>query len=875
MSKKRVHEIAKELKEAHGIELDNKAVVEELKALGIDVRSHSSSVEADQANEAIKKIADKRAMKVAPPAAQPKGFVVRRKVGEMLRSTVVTMRPAASEPTFVASPPEMPTSSVPVEVPPAPVEPPPAVVAAAPLPETKTPPPVAVPPPPAEPPAAPPVAARPKPLPVAPTNQMPTATQAVLVNRPLIPIKRVTPNNSRSPSVAGRRPVGEVREFRVVPNQPGVGTKEFVDATRAKEKEQRRPAGQRREKEKEGTASNDIRELIFGRVAIPIRGKKKKPTKKGMKTPITEMAEEKKFIKVQDGITIADLSQRMGVKASELIKKLMGLGKMATANQVVDVDTATLLAVDFGWTVKRVGTEVEDFLPKIEERPEDMAPRPPVVTVMGHVDHGKTSLLDAIRTTRVAAGESGGITQHIGAYTVSSSHGDITFLDTPGHEAFSAMRARGANLTDVVVLVVAADDGVMPQTKEAISHAQAAEVPVVVAVNKIDLPAANLDRVKKELADAGLLAEDWGGDAIIIPVSAKTKQGLELLLESISLQAEVLELRANPKRPAVGTVIEARLEKGRGPVATVLVQEGTLRKGDAVVSGICSGRARMMFNDRGEVVQEVLPGYSAELIGLSLVPVAGDTLNVVADEKAAKQIVDHRLLKLRQADAGKTSRDSLESLLSRQKTADQKELKLVLKADVSGSLEAVADALNKLSTKKVKVTVVQKGVGMMTETDISNAHAFGAVIIGFNSKPESGAELAVKQLGVRWNTFSIIYELLDGVTLMMEDLLDPIRTEKKLGRAEVRTLFNVPRLGVIAGSAVVDGVVKRTALARILRENKQVFEGKITSLKRFKDDVREVTQGYECGIGIEGYAELQAGDIIEVFEVEETRPSLN
>ncbi|MEW6435237.1 MAG: translation initiation factor IF-2, partial [Myxococcota bacterium] len=710
-------------------------------------------------------------------------------------------------------------------------------------------------------------AAPPRPL-------VPTATQAVVVSRPLIPIKRVTPSQPRGrfPMAPGRSAVSQVREFKVVPTF-APGQRDTADA-RAKERE-RRGTGQRRDRDKETSAATDMREILFGRNTIPIRGKKKKPTKKGQKTLITEMAEDKKVIKVQEGITVSDLSQRMGVKTTEIIKKLMQGGKMATANQMIDVDTATILASDYGWTVKKVGFEVEDFLPKIDEKPEALIPRPPVVTVMGHVDHGKTSLLDAIRKENVAAGEAGGITQHIGAYTVKSPQGDITFLDTPGHEAFSAMRSRGANITDVVVLVVAADDGVMPQTKEAIQHAQKAEVPIVVAINKMDLPGANPDRVKKELADAGLLPEDWGGETIMVPVSAKTRQGLDLLLENIALQAEVLELQANPDRPAVGTILEARLEKGRGPVATVLVQEGTLRKGDAVVSGTSFGRVRMMMNDRGELIDEVKPGYSAEVIGLSTVPVAGDVVNAVADEKAAKQIADHRLLKLRQAEAGKTARETLDDLLARQKTAEQKELKIVLKADVSGSLEAVADAINKLSTPKVKVTIVQKGVGMMTETDIGNAEAFGAIVLGFNSRPESGAEAAAKQKGVKWATYNIIYELLDAVTRQMEDLLEPIRTEKKLGKAEVRNLFNVPKLGVVAGSAVTEGVIKRSAHARVWRGNKQIFQGKLASLKRFKDDVKEVAMGYECGIGIEGFTEIQAGDIIEAFEIEETRQSLH
>ncbi|MDP1825753.1 MAG: translation initiation factor IF-2 [Archangium sp.] len=964
MSKKRVHEIAKELKEKHGIEFDNKQVVTELVSLGYDVKSHSSSLEDDQAIAAVQKIVEKRKPKAAPAPVAPKGFVVRRKVGESTVATQVAAgakvdlphtpppvaahvepepvvelpadthtavaqavpvanMPAATEhapvepvAAPVVAPPEVPVAPV-VEAPvqaaaaatPSAIPPPrssaPRARASAPRPGAVTVAPAAAPPPLAVPPmvrTAQSIGARPSapsrvgvtmrpsvggpagatatgPATSAPVRTVPTATQAVVVSRPLIPIKRVTPNQptaGRYPMAPGKKAIGVVREFKVVPAGTA-GAKDFGDARR-KEAERRGPpgaAGQRREKEKEQSTTSDIKELIFGRSAIPVRGKKRKPTKKGQKTLITEMAGDKKVIKVQEGITVSELSQRMGVKTTEIIKKLMQAGKMATATQTIDVDTAGILASDYGWTVKKVGFEVEDFLPTLEDKPENLITRPPVVTVMGHVDHGKTSLLDAIRKANVASGEAGGITQHVGAYTVKSSKGDITFLDTPGHAAFSAMRARGANITDVVVLVVAADDGVMPQTKEAIQHALKAEVPIVVAMNKMDLQAANADRVKKELADLSLLAEDWGGEVIMVPVSAKTRMGLDLLLENISLQAEVLELKADPNRPATGIILEARLEKGRGPIATVLVQEGTLKKGDALVSGIHFGRVRMMLNDRGELVDEVKPGYSAEIIGLSGVPTAGDVINAVADEKAAKQVADHRILKARQAEAGKTSRESLEDLLAKQKASDQKELKIVLKADVSGSLEAVADAIQKLSTKKVKVTIVQKGVGMMTETDIGTGEAFSAVVIGFNSKPESGAENAAKHKGVKWQTFGIIYELLDGVIKMMEDLLDPIRTEKKIGKAEVRNLFNVPKLGTIAGSAVTEGVIKRASILKLVRANKQVFQGKLASLKRFKDDVKEVTMGYECGIGIEGFSDIQAGDIIEAYEVEETRPSLN
>jgi translation initiation factor IF-2 len=712
-----------------------------------------------------------------------------------------------------------------------------------------------------------------------PRSLRPTATQAVVISRPLIQVRRVTPTGGAGkqyPMAPGKSAIGtEKREFRVIPDHAGRG-RELVDVSKGKEKEKagrtkRGPGGEG------GPSKQEISDLVWGRVTIPIRGKKKKPTKKGAKTQITQMAEEKKVIKIQEGISVSDLGQRMGVRTTELIKKLMGLGKMATANQIIDAETTEMLATDYGWRVEKAGFEVEDFLPEVEARPEEERTRPPVVTVMGHVDHGKTSLLDAIRAANVAAGEAGGITQHIGAYSVKTSRGDITFLDTPGHEAFTSMRARGANVTDIVVLVVAADDGVMPQTIESIKQAKAAEVPIVVAINKMDVPGANPDRVKKDLANYELTPEEWGGDTIMVPVSAKQKMGIDLLLENIALQAEVLELTSTPSHPAVGAIIEAKLEKGRGPVATVLVQEGTLKVGDAVVTGTHFGRVRAMNNSRGESVKEVLPGYSAELVGLSGVPTAGDTLNAVADEKAAKEIATHRAMKGREAELGKPStRETLEQLFAKTKAGGgAKELRLVIKADVQGSAEAVKEAVQKLSTHKVRVEIVHWGVGAMTEGDVMRAAASKGLVVGFNVKPESGTESAAKAQEVPLQTYSIIYELIDGVRKAMEDLLEPIRTERKLGRAEVRNTFNVPKLGTIAGAAVLDGVMKRGAYVRLLRDSKQLFSGRMASLRRFKDDVKEVGQGFECGIGIENYSDLKPGDIIEAYEIEETRPSLS
>ncbi|HYR54923.1 MAG TPA: translation initiation factor IF-2, partial [Myxococcaceae bacterium] len=854
MAKKRVHEIAKDLK-SHGIELDNKEVVTELLALGYDVKSHSSSLEDDQANAAIQRIVELRKPRAAPAPVAAKGFVVRRRVGTPAaepepKPIVEAEAPVETHPPL--SPAEVPPPPV-VEPPPA-APPPPVSVAAEPIrpPAAAKP---APPPAPAPPPVSVPVsvavqarkpasarstapaqggggslgvAARP---PGEQRQMRPTATQAVVISRPLVQVRRVTPTSTAHKSIPmapGKKAIGEVREFKVVPDHLGRGGRELVDVTKNKA-----DRGKKRTSEKEATfTKQEMADLVWGRVSIPLRGKKKKPTKKGAKTQITEMAEEKKVIKLQEGISVSELSQRIGIKASELIGKLMTGGTMATANQTLDVETAGIIAADYGWKVEKVGFEVEQHLPEVVNRPEDKRTRPPVVTVMGHVDHGKTSLLDAIRHADVAAGEAGGITQHIGAYTVTLPKGNITFLDTPGHEAFTSMRARGANVTDIVVLVVAADDGVMPQTVEAINHAKAAKVPIVVAINKMDTPGANPERVKKDLANQELLAEDWGGETIMVPVSAKTGLGMDLLLENILLQAEVLELSTNPTLPAVGAILEAKLEKGRGPVATVLVREGTLHLGDAIVSGAAYGKVRAMSNDRGDAVEELPPGYCAEVVGLSGVPVAGDVLNVVEDEKSAKEIAEHRVMKERKAELGKTSKESLDSLFTKIKAGESKECRIVLKADVQGSLEAVSQALEKLSTRKVKVELIHKGVGAMTESDVMLAAASSGLVIGFNVRPESGAEATAKQQGVTMQTYTIIYELLDGVRQLMEGLLEPIRSEKKLGHAEVRNLFNVPKLGTIAGAAVLDGTIKRTALARVLRNNKQVYAGKMASLKR-------------------------------------------
>jgi translation initiation factor IF-2 len=592
------------------------------------------------------------------------------------------------------------------------------------------------------------------------------------------------------------------------------------------------------------------------------------PGKEQRKTEITTPRASKRVMRIAEGVTVGDLARNMGIKAAEIIKKLMELGVMSTVNQMLDVDTATLVASEFGYTVENVAFDVESA---IEEVPEETAgeakPRPPVVTIMGHVDHGKTSLLDAIRQTNITAEEFGGITQHIGAYTVAAHGKPITFVDTPGHEAFTAMRARGAKVTDIVILVVAADEGVMPQTVEALNHARDAKVPIIVALNKIDRPEANIDRVKQQLTERGLIPEDYGGDTITVPVSARTGEGIERLLEMILLQAEVMDLKANPDRTARGTVIEAQLDRGRGPVATVLIQEGTLRQGDPFVCGVAFGRVRAMLNHLGQRMTEAGPAIPAEIFGLSSVPEPGTPFTVLADEAKARQVAEFRRSKQREGELQKTSRVSLEDLSQRMAAGEVKELKIIVKGDVQGSVEALADALQRLSTNEVKIDLIHTSAGAISETDVTLASASGAIIIGFNIRPEQKAATLAEKEGVEIRLYTVIYEAINDMREALEGLLAPTYREKALGRAEARQIFNVPG-GTIAGSMVLDGKVTRNARARLVRDGRVAWEGKIGSLRRFKDDVREVAAGYECGIGLENFNDVKPGDVIETFEME-------
>lgn len=610
------------------------------------------------------------------------------------------------------------------------------------------------------------------------------------------------------------------------------------------------------------------------------RGRKGRKVAKGkaattkQKPLITVPKAIKRRIKIDDAIALSDLAKRMGIKASEMIKKLMDLGVMATVNQVIDFDTAVLVAAEFDYELEKASFEEEAVLKVQKDDPEKLLSRPPVVTIMGHVDHGKTSLLDVIRETKVTEHEAGGITQHIGAYNVTTDKGQIVFLDTPGHEAFTEMRSRGAKITDLVILVVAADDGVMPQTIEAINHSKAAEVPIIVAINKMDKPDADPDRVQRELAEAGIVSEDWGGDTIFVQVSAKENRGIDELLEMVLLQAELLELKANPDKLAMGHVVEAKLDSGRGPVATILVKEGTLGLHDPVVCGVHYGKVRALLNDRGRQMTSAGPSTPVEIIGLSGVPNAGDELIALADEKNAKQVSSHRIQKQRSKELAKTSRLSLDKLYEKMQENEVKALNLIIKADVHGSIEALTDALTKLSNEEVRISVIHSATGALNESDISLAAVSDAIILGFNVRPSSKIQMLAQEENVDIRFYNIIYNVIKDVKNAIVGMMASTFEERVLGKAEVREVFHVPKVGAIAGCYVIEGKIERGQLARVLRDWVVTYEGKISSLRHFKDDVKEVQSGYECGISIKNYNDVKLGDIIECYYEEEIKPEL-
>jgi translation initiation factor IF-2 len=649
-----------------------------------------------------------------------------------------------------------------------------------------------------------------------------------------------------------------------------------AEGLKEKAKKARKPGRTREEEElrlrEDAARWQDLR-------AIPVQQRRDDRSKHVHHSAPGEVTKpRRKSFKLTPGMTVKEFAELIGQRPADIMRKLMDMGQMLTFNHTMNVDAAVIIAEENGIkidvSVEKAGEELLDSVVQTEEDLQ-LEPRPPVVTIMGHVDHGKTSLLDAIRQTKVAEGEAGGITQHIGAYTVAVRGKQVTFLDTPGHEAFTAMRGRGAKITDIVILVVAADDGVMPQTIEAIHHAKAASVQIIVAINKIDKPGANSDRVKNALSEHGLISESWGGDTIMVEVSAKEKIGLDALLEMILLQSEVLELKADPHRLAKGVVVEAKLERGRGPVATVLVQGGTLRVGDVFVVGIFSGKVRALITHMGSKVQEAGPSIPVEVAGLPGVPSAGDVFQVVKDERVAREIAEDRARKQRTADLSGSAKVTLDDLFAKIKEGSVKELALVIKSDVQGSAEALTAGVEKLATAAVKLRVIHSGVGGITESDVLLAAASNAIVVGFNVRPEPKAAALAEQQGVDIRLYTIIYDALAEIKAAMEGLLEPTLKERALGRAEVRQVFTVSKAGVIAGSYVVDGTITRAAVGvRVLRDNVVVYEGRLGSLRRFKDDVREVQQGYECGISVESFNDIKAGDIIEAYAVDKIAAKL-
>jgi translation initiation factor IF-2 len=874
MPRKRVHELAKDL----GV--DAKELVGRLEKLGIRNKRSQSSLTEEEVERAKVEFASEEKPSIAVGDERVMHGVEGQTVVERrVRTNVIRRRTTRVEPTpavesgglseplpthtetfesfeSFATPELLPEPLGEPLPPPTPAAPPPAPVVPEPVVEATPPPetmPVEPPPPPSPPPSAATIQA-PEPPPLPGLEGLRAARVLGRIDLRKTETAAPTPRRDVTTDAGRERPRRDVIE--PVPVPVPVETEEGRPRKK-KRKVIRQPAFQ------------ELSDQDRRRAKLP-RKKRALPGKEQKKTEITTPRASKRVVRISEVITVGELAKAMGVKAGEIIKKLMDSGMMATINQALDFDTASLIASDFEYNVENVAFDAESMLEVEHEgqTDENMQPRSPVVTIMGHVDHGKTSLLDAVRRTNVTAQEAGGITQHIGAYSVDVHGKQVTFLDTPGHEAFTAMRARGAKVTDIVVLVVAADDGVMPQTVEAINHARAANVPIIVAINKIDKPEANVERIKQNLTDYGLVAEDWGGDTICVPVSAKTKEGIPHLLEMLLLQAEVLELKANPDKLARGTIVEAKLDRGRGAVATVLVQEGTLKVGDPFVCGGNYGRVRAMMDDKGRKVDVAGPSTPAEILGLQGIPDAGNSFVAVTDEATARQVAEHRRGKQREATLVKTAKVSLEDLYQQIQAGDVKELRVVIKADVQGSVEALSEALSRLSTDEVRLNVLHASVGGITESDVLLASASNAVVIGFNVRPESKATEVAEREGVDVRLYTVIYDALNDVRDAMEGLLEPTVREKTVGRAEVRQVFSIPSFGTIAGSFVLDGKLTRNAAARLVRDHVVIYTGKIVSLRRFKEDAREVQSGYECGIGLENYQDLKVGDAIEAYETE-------
>jgi translation initiation factor IF-2 len=912
--KLRVYEVARDLG------MDNKSLVSLLQSVGVpDVRNHMSAI-GPEVVDRVKRHLEK--------AKSPST------VEERIRPTVVKRRAAASSgarseassplsspgPLEEASAPSHPRLAPPVEVKSRPAAPPPVPAEAAPI---LIAPPVAAPPPP-PPPAAPAVEVAPpttpapvksEPRPVMPPVPPPSAPAAA--PSPVVPPVAAAPAPAPvvvAPPPAAVAPAAPVAARPVAPPaapvagvgavgaaRPSTPPKTGIDVWEGRPgvpmPQRTGPLPRRVQYDAKAGGGIGARPGMPGRPGMSgPHGNFRGPQRPGMrggrfvgpprsKTPGNILTQErsahKKVVRIEESVGLQVLAGKMGIKSTEMLMKLMRLGMTGVnINSTLDADTAKIVANEFGWEVEDVAVSEEDQITAAQgSEAEDIAEkmlRPPVVTVMGHVDHGKTSLLDRIRKANVVSGEAGGITQHVGAYSVETPHGLITFLDTPGHEAFTAMRARGARTTDVVVLVVAGDDGVMPQTREAINHSKAANVPILVAINKMDKPDANAERVKRQLSELGLVAEEWGGDTLYVEVSAQTGAGVDKLLEALALQAEVLELRANPNKPASGVVVEAELDRGRGPVATILIQDGTLNRGDVILAGGAHGKVRAMHDALGNQLESAGPSTPVVVIGLADVPSAGDPVHVLNDMKKAQEIADSRKTKVRRSLAPGTGAraTTLEDLAKAMAENEQAELKLIIKADVQGSVEAVSDALTRLSTPKVKVSVVHAAAGAITEGDVNLGVAAGAIIIGFNVRPAGKAAALAQKEEVQIRHYTIIYNVVDEVKAAMEGLLAPTQVEKNIGKAEIRQVFKTSKAGAVAGCMVIDGVIKRSAGVRLTREGATVWQGKIAGLKRFKDDAREVKEGFDCGIALEGFSDFKEGDLIEAYEVEEVKQTL-
>jgi len=880
MSKIRVYELARELN------LTNKALMEKLTGLNITVASHMSTMDDDAVQRVKAALFGKKGAAVEEKRVKSTVIRRRKKVTEVQAEEALETE-APAEPPVVPAEPEAPAVKA--------VE---AVEAAAPAPELPAPVETedAVP---AEPPShavAEPAAAADAAA-AAGEPAVPVATEklrkgekivkkvkrdepARIIKLPVAPVERTAePARVRPKLVEPRGPKVVAVPVEIGPPAPGADDRD--EKKRKKKWGTDEEAGKKFIKKKISFRTKAVVEAEdlydeASRSRKPRKGGKAQPEVATHKSQVTVAKAIKRRIKMDDAIVLSELAKRMGVKAGEIIKVLMGMGVMATVNQSIDFDTVVLIAAEFNYEAERASNQEDNLLKPVDDELATLLARPPVVTIMGHVDHGKTSLLDVIRKTRVTETEAGGITQHIGAYHVTTDRGSIAFLDTPGHEAFTAMRARGAQVTDLVVLVVAADDGVMPQTVEAINHARAANVPIIVAVNKIDKPGADPDRVKRSLVEKGLTPEDWGGETIFVHVSAKQNTGIDQLLEMILLQAEVMELKANPNKLARGHVVEAKIDSGRGPVATILVSEGTLHAGDPVVCGVHHGKIRAMLNDRGQPIESAGPSVPVEILGLSGVPMAGDEFVAVQDEKGAKQISERRMQKQRSKDLAQTSaRPSLESLFERLQQGEMKELTLILKADVHGSVEALSESLTKLSNAEVKVNVVHAATGAISESDVSLAAVSNAIIVGFNVRPTPKVQAMANEENVDMRFYNVIYDAINDVKNALTGLMASRFEERILGSAEVREVFQIPKVGAIAGCQVTDGKLERGKSLRLIRDGVVVYEGKNSSLRRFKDDAKEVQSGYECGIGIENFNDIKVGDRIEFFYMEEFRPDVS